>query len=319
MATNEQLKGFYETMVRIMLWENTLMRMVDEGKVSGFYHPGRGQEAIPVGAIAALGPDDYLMYTHRGCGYQIARGLTMTKIFGDFFSTVIGCTRGLGAGIVHHAAPELGILGQSGTIGGCFPIAAGAAFSAQYRETDQVCLCFFGDAASNRGTFHESLNASAAWKLPVVWFCENNRYGVSSKIDNMTGNPNIVDRAPGYGIPGVTVDGFDPEAVYEVTATAIARARRGEGPTLIEAHTYRFRGHGYGDSQPYRTKEEVQEWMKKDPIPRLAARLLAEGLATQAELDAVQVKAQKEVDDAVEEALKAPFPPDERIFEDVYA
>jgi len=319
MATKEQLKGFYDTMVRVMLWENTLMRMVDEGKVSGFYHPGRGQEACPVGGVAAMGPEDYLMYSHRGCGYQIARGLSMTKIFGDFFSTTIGTTRGLGAGIVHHAAPELGILGQSGTIGGCFPIAAGAAFSAKYRETDQVCVCFFGDCTSNRGTFHESVNASAAWKLPVVWFCENNLYGVSSKFADMSGNPRIVDRAIGYGIPGVEVDGFDPEAVYEVTAEAIARARRGEGPTLIEAHTYRFRGHGYGDSQPYRTKEEVQEWMKKDPVPRLGARLIAEGLATQEELDAVHVRAQKEVDDAVEEALKAPCPPDERLFEDVYA
>jgi acetoin:2,6-dichlorophenolindophenol oxidoreductase subunit alpha len=315
----QQLRDFYRDMVRIMVWENTLLRMVDEGRVAALFHPCRGQEAVSVGAVAAMGKDDYMMYAHRGCGYQIARGMTMTAIFGDFFGNMAGPTTGIGAGIVHLADPSLGIMGQSGTIGGCFPIAAGLAFAAKYRKSGQVCLCFFGDATSNRGTFHESLNAAAAWKLPVVWLLENNLYGVSTRIEAMTGNPHLVDRAISYGIPGISVDGFDPEAVYEVTKEAIERARAGEGPTLIEAHHYRFKGHGYGDFQGYRTKEEVQEWMKKDPIPRLAKRLLEDGIATQAELDEIHTAAQKEVNDAVDEAWAAPFPPNERIYEGLWA
>jgi acetoin:2,6-dichlorophenolindophenol oxidoreductase subunit alpha len=319
MASNEQLKQFYETMLKIMLWENTLLRMIDDGKVSGFYHAGRGQEAIPTGAIANLRKDDYIMYAHRGCGYQIAKGLSLAAMYGDFLGRVNGTTKGLGAGIVHIVAPDLGILGQSGTIGGTFPIAAGAAFSAQYRGTDQVCVCFFGDGTSNRGTFHESMNVAACWKLPVVWICENNRYAISRTCDVMCGNPNIVSRAEGYGIAGATVDGMDPEAVYEVVGQAVARARKGEGPTLIEAHTYRFRGHYYGDAGLYREKAEVEEWMKRDPITLLGARLMAEGIVDQAELDAIRARLQKEVDEAEAEATASPFPPDERIREGLFA
>jgi len=305
-------------MLKIMLWENQLLRMIDEGQVSGFYHSGRGQEAIPVGAVANMRKDDYLMYAHRGCGYMIAKGLSMTAMYGDFLGNMAGTTRGRGAGIVHIAAPELGILGQSGTIGGTFPIAAGAAFAAQYKGTDQVCVCFFGDGTSNRGTFHESMNVAAAWKLPVVWICENNGYAISRTVNVMTGNPNIVDRACGYGIPGVTVDGMDAEAVYNVVEEAVARARRGEGPTLIEAKTYRFAGHYYGDPAAYRPKEEVEEWLKKDPITTLGARLVAEGIATQADLESMHERLQKEVDAALAEAQEAPNPPDSRMLEDLY-
>jgi TPP-dependent pyruvate/acetoin dehydrogenase alpha subunit len=319
MATKERLIGFYEQMTRIMLWEQKLLRMIEEGKVSGFYHTGRGQEAVPVGACAALRPDDYIMYAHRGCGYMIAKGLPLSRLFGDFLANVEGTTRGLGAGIVHIAWPQLGILGQSGTLGGCFPIATGAALSATYRGTDQVCVCFFGDGTSNRGTFHEAANAAALWKLPVVWLCENNFYAVSVHVRDSTSVENIADRAAAYGIPGRIVDGMDVVAVYEAVSEAVERARRGRGPSLIEAKTYRFRGHFEGDPDSYRGRDEVDEWKKRDPIPALAKRLVAEGLATEPDLDTIRARVQREVDEAAEEALRAPMPSPDRIFQYVYA
>ena len=318
MATKEQMLGFYEQLNRVMLWEQRLLRMMEEGKVSGFYHAGRGQEAVPVGACAALRPDDYIMYAHRGCGYMVAKGVPLSKLYGDFLANVEGTTRGLGAGIVHIAWPELGVLGQSGTLGGCFPIAAGAGLSIKYRGTDQVVVCFFGDGTSNRGTFHEAANVAALWKLPVVWLCENNLYAVSVRVNNSTSVADIADRAAAYGMPGVVVDGMDVLAVHEVVAEAVARARRGEGPSLIEAKTYRFRGHFEGDPQPYRSQEEVEEWKKRDPILLLSARLLAEGMASEEDLAAVRTKVQAEVEEAAEVALRAPMPSPSRLYEYLY-
>jgi len=319
MATKDQLIGFYEMMYRIMYWEQYLLVMIDEGHVSGIPHMGRGQEAVPTGACAALREDDYIMYAHRGCGYQIAKGLGLSKIYGDFLANMEGTCTGLGAGIVHIAWPDLGIMGQSGTLGEGLPIAGGLAMAAKYAGTDQVCIAFFGDGTSNRGVFQESLNASSIWKLPVIWLCENNLYGISGDIRSMSATGNIVDRAPAYNMPGVLVDGMDPEAVYDAVAAAVERARRGEGPTLIEAATYRYSGHYYGEPGLYRTQEEVEEWLKKDPIPNLAARLVAEGHATEADLAAIRTRVEQEVKDAAQKALKAPMPPEGRMFEHVYA
>jgi acetoin:2,6-dichlorophenolindophenol oxidoreductase subunit alpha len=318
-ATKEQAIGFYEMMYRIMYWEQHLLRMIDEGYVSGIPHLGRGQEAVPTGACAALRKDDYIMYAHRGVGYEIAKGLSLVKIYGDFLANTAGTCTGLGAGIVHIAWPELGIMGQSGTLGEGLPIAAGLAWAAQYAGTDQVCVAFFGDGTSNRGVFQESLNASSIWNLPVVWLCENNFYGVSGDIRELSATGNVVDRAPAYNMPGVRVDGMDPVAVYEVVDEAVKRARRGEGPTLIEAATYRYSGHYYGEPGLYRSQEEVDEWLKKDPIPTFAKRLVEEGIATEAELAAVRERVEQEVKEAANTAIAAPKPPDERMFEGVYA
>ena len=273
---------------------------------------------MAVGACAALRPDDYIMYDHRGCGHLIAKGLPLAKLFGDFLGTVEGTTRGMGAGVVHVAAPELGILGQSGTLGGCFAIAAGAAMSAKYRGTDQVVVCFFGEGTANRGTFYESANAAALWKLPVVWLCENNQYALSAPVSETTAVANVADRGAAFGMPGQVVDGMDPVAVHTAVAAAVERARRGEGPSLVEAKTYRFRGHFIGDPEPYRARQEVEEWKRRDPIPALATHLLEEGLVSPAALEAIQAQAQREVDEAAEIALRAPLPPRERLFEDVY-
>jgi acetoin:2,6-dichlorophenolindophenol oxidoreductase subunit alpha len=309
----------HEQMLRIMLWEQKLLWLIDEGHVSGFYHSGRGQEAIPAGACATLRRDDYIMYAHRGVGYLLAKGLDMDKLFGDFLANTAGTTRGLGAGIVHIAWPELGILGQSGTLGGCFPIAVGAGLSARYRGTDQVCVCFFGEGTSSRGTFHEGLNASALWKLPVVWLCENNGYAATVASTDAISVTDIADRAVGYGMPGVVIDGMDADVVRETVAAAVERARTGGGPTLIEAKTYRFRGHYEGDPQTYRTRDEVEHWRKRDPITSYADRLVSTGQVTPDELEETRRRVQAEVDAAAERALAAPPPDPGRIHQYVYA
>lgn len=312
-------RDLYREVLRVALWELRLRRFIEEGRTSGFYHAGRGQEATAVGATLALRDDDYLLYDHRGMGHAIAKGVPLDKLFGDFLGNAEGTTRGLGAGIVHIAWPEKGVLGQSGTLGGSFPIAAGAGLSARYRGTDQVVLCFFGDGASNRGTFHESANAASLWNLPVIWLCENNGYAVSVPAAAAISVPQVADRASAYGMPGVVVDGMDPVAVYEAVSQAVDRARAGEGPTLIEAMTYRYRGHYEGDPQTYRPAGELAEWELKDPLITFPTRLLAEGHATQEWIEQVRAEVAEEIEVAAQEALKGSKPDASRIYDYVYA
>lgn len=311
------LLELYESMVTMKLWDQTALRLLQEGRVLAGYHSGRGQEAIPAGGVAPMRRDDYLMYAHRGFGYTIAKGMSLAAMFGDLMANTAGATGGLGAGIPHFADPELGILGQGGTLGSCFGIATGAAFSARYRGTDQVVVCFFGDGTANRGAFHESVNAAAAWKLPVVWICENNGYAVSVPVAESTAG-RIVDRAAGYGMPGVRIDGMDVTEVYRATCEAVDRARAGEGPTLIEAMCHRFRGHYEGDPQVYRTEEETERLLALDPITNLAARLVADGIATEEHLGTLDVRVQDRIDRAVQEASSAPMPGPERLYEGLY-
>jgi acetoin:2,6-dichlorophenolindophenol oxidoreductase subunit alpha len=315
----DRMLYLYEQMLLCMHWEQRMLQMIDEGKVSGFFHAGRGQEGTQVGAIAALSESDYLMYAHRGVGYLVARGIPLAALFGDFLANTAGTTRGLGAGIVHIAAPELGVLGQSGTLGGCFPIAAGAALSAQYRGTTQACLCFFGDGTANRGTFHEAANAASVWKLPVVWLCENNGWAVSSPLEETTSVRRIADRAASYGMPGETVDGQDALAVYEAVAAALERCRRGEGPTLIEAITYRFRAHYEGGPDGSRNRNAVALIrQEKDPILLMAARLREAG-STDADLAAVATSVQERIAKAALEAEAAASPTPDRLHQFVWA
>ncbi len=311
------LLELYESMVTMKLWDQTALRLLQEGRVLAGYHSGRGQEAIPAGGVAPLRRDDYLMYAHRGFGYTIAKGMSLAAMFGDLMANTAGTTGGLGAGIPHFADPELGILGQGGTLGSCFGIATGAAFSAKYRGTDQVVVCFFGDGTANRGAFHESVNAAAAWKLPVVWICENNGYAVSVPVAESTAG-RIVDRAAGYGMPGVRINGMDVTEVYRATCEAVRRARAGEGPTLIEAICHRFRGHYEGDPQVYRTEEETERLLALDPITNLADRLVADGIASEERLGELEVRVQDRIDRAVQEASSAPMPGPERLYEGLY-
>lgn len=311
--------SLYRGMRLVASWEQRLLRFIDEGLTSGFYHAGRGQEATAVGATMPLRSDDYLLYDHRGLGHAITKGVPIDRLFGDFLGTVEGTTGGLGAGIVHIAWPEVGVLGQSGTLGGGFVLAAGAGLSIRYRGSDQVVMCFFGDGASNRGTFHEAANAAALWNLPVIWLCENNGYAVSVAARDAISVPQVADRAAAYGMPGVVVDGMDPVAVFDAVHTAVERARRGEGPTLIEAMTYRLRGHYEGDPETYRTAEEVAEWRARDPLVTFPQRLLAEGRASREELDAIDSDVDAQVERAAEKALTGVQPTPDRIFHHLYA
>jgi len=306
-------------MLRVNLWEERLFRLIEEGRTSGFYHAGRGQEAAAVGAVSALRSDDYLLYNHRGMGQAIAKGVPLDRLFGDFLGMTEGTTGGLGAGIVHIAWPEVGVLGQSGTLGGGFVLAAGAGLSIRYRETDQVVMCFFGEGASNRGTWHEAANAASLWKLPVIWLCENNGYSISVPASSALSTPQVADRASAYGMPGVVVDGMDPIAVREATDVAVARARAGEGPTLIEVMTYRLRGHYEGDPETYRSREEVNDWRLRDPLVTFPERLLASGVATQDDLDRMKAEVAAEIQAAAEIALRGTPPGAERVMQGLYA
>jgi len=316
----QRLLGFYEGILRCMLWEQGLLDMHAEGRISGFYHAGRGQEGVQVGAISALAPQDYLLYAHRGCGYMVARGMPMEVLYSDFLGNVEGSTRGIGAGIVHIAWPALGILGQSGTLGGSFTLAVGAALSSRIREDKQVTLCFFGDGTSNRGTFHEAANAAGVWKLPIVWLCENNGLAVSTTIQESCAVGSIALRAAGYGMPGVVVDGQDPVAVYEAARAAIERARDGGGPTLIEAMTCRFRGHYEGDSQEYRDRVELEKLRKeRDPLDVVIARIRAIAPNADAQLKDIRARVTEEVAAAAAKARGGTAPQKSRVFEYVYA
>lgn len=320
MSAKEELLDLYRAMLRCQLWEQGLLDMHAAGKLSGFYHAGRGQEAAQVGAISALAPQDKLFYAHRGCGYMVARGMPMDVLYADFLGFAEGSTRGLSAGIVHIAWPELGILGQSGTLGGSFTLAVGSALSAKVLGNDAVTLCFFGDGTANRGTFHEAANAASVWKLPVVWLCENNGLAVSVRFQDSCSVDSIAKRAAAYGMPGVVVDGQDVMAVRDAAREAIARARAGGGPTLIEAMTVRFRGHYEGDAQAYRDREELERLKRdRDPVILLARRIDAELSGGAAVRERIHQAVAAEVDAAAERAL-AGHPPDRsRIGQFVYA
>ena len=309
----------YRQMLRAAAAERCILQLVDSGEATILYHSGRGQEAVAAGAMAVIGDDDYLLYGHRGVGQLLAKGVSPVAVFGDILANTAGSTRGLGAGIVHVVDLDRGVLGQSGTVGGTFPIAAGAGLSAKYRGTDQVVLCMFGDGTANRGTFHESANAAGVWKLPVVWLCENNGYSVSVPMSASTPVADLAIRAAGYGMPGVVVDGQDAVAVAEAVDAAVGRARGGGGPTFIEAKTYRLRGHFEGDPQQYRTEEEVGAWRARDPIELLGARLVEEQVCTVDDLTRVRVDADAEMDAAVEGAKRAPLPTRDRIFDGILA
>lgn len=315
--TDKQRVQLLETILRMNIFEENLLRLFDEGKISGFHHSGRGQEGVQAGAIAALREDDYLFYAHRGVGYELAKGVPPSKIYGDFLGTTEGTTGGMGAGIVHIAWPETGVLGQSGTLGGSFPIAAGVGLSIKQRDTDQVVLCFFGDGTANRGTFHGAVNFAALHKLPVVYLCENNGWAVSTCTAAATAGQ-IHKRAVGYDIPGEWVDGMDPEATYRVVAEAVERARKGDGPTLIEAECFRFRGHYEGDPCTYRDPSVLEEGRRRDPLVVYPQRLLDENVITEGQLGVMKADIQKEMEEAILRAESAPIPGRERIFEDLY-
>lgn len=313
----------YRRMLRIRRFEEEGTRLYKEGQIPGAYHASIGQEAAIVGACLALRDDDYIVGTHRSHGHPIGKGAKLDALMAELMGKVTGICKGRG-GSMHLADSSVGILGESAIVGGGIPLAAGAALSAKARGTDQVGLTFFGDGAANQGTFHETLNMAAVWKLPVIFFCENNRYAVVTPVIESHGQPDIAKRAYGYGIPGVIVDGQDVSAVYDATHDAVVRARSGAGPTLIEAKTYRFDEHQVGidallkSSEPYRAAAEVQDYLKNhDPLLQFEKTLLSNGWS-QAELTAIEEEVLSAVKQSIDFAKQSPLPDPADVYQYMY-
>ena len=313
-----QLEDMLHQMLLIRAFEESAEQLYLQGMIHGTMHLSIGQEGSAVGAIAALRPDDYILSTHRGHGHCIAKGAQVGGMMAEFMGKETGYCRGRG-GSMHMADVATGNLGANGIVAGGVPMAAGVGLSIQMQKQDKVILVFFGDGAANEGAFHESLNLASIWNLPVIYLCENNQYAMSMSVARSMNVDDVSARAASYNIPGVTVDGNDTIAVYEATRDAAARARSGGGPTLIEAKTYRYKGHSKSDKQRYRTKEEVQEWQEKDPIGRLSRQMVEAGLLTDAELTALEQRVADEIQEAIAYAQASPDPDPGSILEGVYA
>lgn len=316
--SKEKMIQMFRIMLRIRYFEDRVKDLFAAGELPGFVHLYLGEEAVAAGVCSALKDDDYITSTHRGHGHILAKGGEMRYMMAELYGKATGYNKGKG-GSMHIAWPELGILGANGIVGGGIPISTGAAFSAKYRKSGQVAACFFGDGAASEGTFHEAVNIASAFDLPVVYICENNLYGVGTRQTDVRNVEDIADRAAGYGIPGVVVDGNDVVAVYEATTQAVDRARRGEGPSLIECKTYRWRTHFEGEPDTYRPKEEVEAWLKREPIAPHRKKLIDSGILTEDEAKQIENDVGKELDEAVEFARTSPFPDPESALEGVYA
>ena len=314
----EKLVEMYRKMLQIRLFEEKVFELYGQNMVPGTIHLYAGQEAVAVGVCSTLRKDDYITSTHRGHGHCIAKGADLKRVMAEILGKRTGYCKGKG-GSMHIADFSVGVLGATAVVGAGLPIATGAALSIKLRKTDQVSVCFFGDGASNQGTFHESLNMAAIWQLPVVFVCENNLYAMGTRQTRVMRIENIADRAAAYGMPGVTVDGNDVLAVYKAAETAVERARKGGGPTLLECKTYRHKGHSRMDPAKYRPKEEVEEWLAKDPIKRLRSKLLEANIMSGAEMEEVEREVTAEIEEAVKFALESPYPEPEEALEDVYA
>ena len=319
MDKQQQLEA-YRRMLRIRKFEEQGTRLYKEGEIPGAYHASIGQEAAIVGACLALRDKDYITGTHRSHGHPIGKGAKLDALMAELMGKVSGICKGRG-GSMHLADSSVGILGESAIVGGGIPLAAGAALSAKARGTDQVALTFFGDGAANQGTFHETLNMAAVWKLPVIFFCENNRYAVTTSVASSHGQPDIAKHAAGYGIPGLIVDGQEITAVYDVTHTAVERARGGEGPTLIEAKTYRFDEHQVGLNilgEPYRSTAEVRDYTQhRDPLVLFKKVLLGSGFS-EAELRAMEQEVTDAVAHAIDFARQSPLPDPGDVYQYMY-
>ena len=317
MMDRERAGHIYSTMARIRAFEFRALKLFEENKLRGSVHLYIGEEAVASTVCSRLTNDDYITSTHRGHGHCIAKGARLDLAMAELMGKATGYCKGR-SGSMHIADFTQGNLGANAIVGGGIPIAVGAALSAKMQKQDRVAVSFFGDGASNEGTFHESLNLAGVWKLPIIFVCENNGYGISVPTWQSTSVENISERAKGYDMPGETVDGNDAEAIDAAFERALKRAKAGEGPSLIECKTYRWMGHWTGDPQTYRTREEVETWKQKDPMKRWRERLLSEGLYAEAELDAMLKAADEEVEAATQFALNSPNPDPAHVLDDVF-
>jgi len=313
-----KLIDMYRKMIMIRKFEERIKQEFSKGNIPGFVHLYAGEEAIAVGCCANLRPDDYITSTHRGHGHLIAKGGKIKLMMAELYGKKTGYNKGKG-GSMHIADIDIGILGANGIVGAGITIATGAGLSAKMRGTDQVTVCFFSDGATNTTRFHEGINLAAIWDLPVVFVIENNQYAESTSISYASKLKNLSDKSVAYGIPGETIDGNDVIAVYETVGRAIERARKGEGPSLIECKTYRIYGHEEGDAETYKKKSEIEEWSKKDAIERFKKRLLEDGSLTEEDADKINQKVMVEIEEAVKFAEESPFPAPEETLEDVFA
>lgn len=316
--TREKAEWMYRKMVEIRKFEDKVHEIFATGVLPGFVHLYAGEEAVAVGVCAHLDDNDTITSTHRGHGHCIAKGCDLKGMMAEIYGKVTGLCKGKG-GSMHIADFDKGMLGANGIVGGGFPLACGAALTAKYKNTGAVSVCFFGDGANNHGTFHEGINLAAIWKLPVIFVAENNGYAEATPFSYASSCKSIADRAHGYNIPGIKVDGKDVIAVYEAAQEAIERAKRGEGPTLIECVTYRNYGHFEGDAQTYKTDEEKQlHLQEKDAINLFRNYILQHNLLSEKELDEIDASVAEAVEEAVKFSEQSPYPGEEELLKDVY-
>jgi pyruvate dehydrogenase E1 component alpha subunit len=315
--TKEQKIEMLKLIIKIRRFEERTVQLYQTARIWGYLHPYIGEEAVAVGTCAAIEKSDYIVSTHRGHGHSIAKGADLNRMMAELLGKATGYCKGRG-GSMHIADTELGMLGANGIVGGGIPISVGAGFSCKMEGRGRVTICFFSDGASNNGVFHESLNMAAIFKLPVVYVCENNMYAISMSCNESVSCENIADRAVSYGIPGDIVDGSNPIDVFEAVQKAVRRAREGNGPTLIEAKTYRFGGHHPNDPAEYRDKKEADYYKKeKDPVINFKKQLIGEKILSESDIDEIEKGIMKEVEESVRFAEESPEPQLDKFLEEV--
>ena len=316
--TTDQLVELYRQMLLIRRFEEKSAEAYVAGKIGGFCHLYIGQEAVGVGAISAVGKEDYVLGSYREHGIALAKGMSARSIMAELFGKATGCSKGKG-GSMHMFDKNLRFLGGHAIVGGQIPLATGIAFATKYQDTDKVTLCFFGEAAVNQGAFHESLNMAQLWKLPCIYICENNQYGMGTSLERAMSLSNIAEKGCAYSMASEFVDGMDVLAVRNATLRAVERARKEYLPTLLEIRTYRFMGHSMSDPGNYRTRAEIEKYQERDPIKLFAASLIEEKLIDDKGLEEIDRKAREEVEDALRFADESPLPEPEELYTDVYA
>ena len=317
--SKEEYLHIYESMVTIRAFDEKAAEMSETGVLPGFVHPYSGEEAIAVGVCSELTKDDCICSNHRGHGHIIAKGGDVRRMMAELFGKETGYSRGK-SGSMHIADFSLGIIGANGIVGACLPIANGVAFALEYLEKDAVCVVFFGEGSTNRGTFHEALNLASVWDLPIIFVNENNGFASTTPMKEAIKLTRVSDRAAAYGMTGVTIDGNDPIAVKKAMREALARLKAGEGQTLIECLTWRHHGHYVGDQTQYKDPEDQARWLSDeyDPIPRFEKIMIEEGVCDRSSLEQIKDRIQNEILDAVEFALNSPDPSPESLYENVY-
>ena len=318
-VSKELFLSLYRVMLIIRRTEEQLVKLYAAGKVYGGVHTYIGEEAVASGVCAHLRADDTVFSTHRGHGHALAKGVAPRELIAEVLGRASGCSGGRG-GSMHLFKPEIGFMGSSGIVGPSITLATGSGYAARINKTDRVSVAFFGDGATNNGSFHEGINMATAWNLPTIFVCENNLYATEVPYAKVAKNVRVASRAAAYGLQGIEVDGNDVCAVYEAAGEAVARARAGKGPTLLECKTYRTRGHSEGMRDVgYRTKEEIAQWKTRDPITVLTLRILRDGVVAQQELDQIDAEVKTMVEEAASFALASPIPDVSTVMEHVYS